>query len=225
MTEATKARPVSGEIMTGAPSCGGMARAGDDIVDAEFEIVERGLPVGEARPPAPAPAVFIQDAPSVQGMDMLRGAEPAAATRPGRRAGAAFWGGGVLLAAIAFWVAGGHALVMRQGTGGLPTPASHLRIADVDTRVDRAGKRAMLFVDGQAVNDGREAAQLPPIEIRVLAPGGATTRYKLGTAERSIAPGGRFAFSSRLEVPKNGVESVSVAFVERGDASGERQGH
>ena len=38
------------------------------------------------------------------------------------------------------------------------------------------------------------------------------TRYTLGTSNRSLAPGERFGFSSRLDVPRNGVKTVSVTF-------------
>ena len=55
---------------------------------------------------------------------------------------------------------------------------------------------------------------LPPLEIRVTGNDGRTTRYTLGTSGRPLAPGERFAFSSRLEVPKNGVKTVSVTFAE-----------
>ena len=42
----------------------------------------------------------------------------------------------------------------------------------------------------------------------------ASPRYRLGTSGRPLAPGEAFAFSSRLDVPKNGVKSVSVTFGE-----------
>jgi hypothetical protein len=91
------------------------------------------------------------------------------------------------------------------------TPAL-LRIEDVSSRVEQRGGRIMLFVDGEAVNDDGSAADLPPIQIRVAAPNGHVTRYNLETAEQTIRAGGRFSFSSRVEVPGNGVKSVSVDF-------------
>jgi hypothetical protein len=72
----------------------------------------------------------------------------------------------------------------------------------------------LLFIDGEASNDGNGASALPPLEIRVTGNDGRITRYTLGTAGRPLAPGERFAFSSRLDVPKNGVRTVSVAFAE-----------
>ena len=55
---------------------------------------------------------------------------------------------------------------------------------------------------------------LPALEIRVTGNDGRITRYRLGTAARPLAPGETFAFSSRLDVPKNGVKTVSVTFAE-----------
>jgi hypothetical protein len=52
------------------------------------------------------------------------------------------------------------------------------------------------------------------MEIRVTHDDGRATFYKLGTSQTPLAPGGRFAFSSRLSVPKNGVKTVTVAFGE-----------
>ena len=72
----------------------------------------------------------------------------------------------------------------------------------------------MLFVDGEAANDGPAAELLPPLEIVVAASDGSTTRYRLGTNGRRLAPGETFAFSSRLDAPKSGVKTVSVMFGE-----------
>ena len=74
------------------------------------------------------------------------------------------------------------------------------------------GTKPVLFVDGEAANDGAKAAPLPPLEIRVTGNDSQVTRYTLGTSSRSLAPGERFGFSSRLDVPRNGVKAVSVTF-------------
>ncbi|RUU50294.1 hypothetical protein EOC99_35320, partial [Mesorhizobium sp. M7A.T.Ca.TU.009.01.1.1] len=65
-----------------------------------------------------------------------------------------------------------------------------------------------------AVNDGAKPTELPPLEIRVTGNDGQTTRYTLGTSGRSLASGERFGFASRLDVPRNGVKTVSVTFAE-----------
>ena len=73
---------------------------------------------------------------------------------------------------------------------------------------------AILFVDGEAANDGSAVAHLPPLDIAVTGNDGRITHYRLGTSGRPMAPGETFAFSSRLDVPKNGVKTVSVTFAE-----------
>ena len=113
----------------------------------------------------------------------------------------------------AFWVSGGHALVRQAPFWAVEQPAgAALSISGVTSRVDASGPTPVLFVDGEAANDGAQAAQLPPLEIRVTGNDGRITRYTLGTSNRSLAPGERFGFSSRLDVPRNGVKTVSVTF-------------
>lgn len=70
----------------------------------------------------------------------------------------------------------------------------------------------MLLVGGEATNDGTIAEKLPPLDIFVTDNDGVVTRYRLGTSGQALAPGEKFAFSSRLDVPKNGVKTVSVSF-------------
>ena len=123
---------------------------------------------------------------------------------------------GLALAAGAFWVSGGHALMRETAqptTIEVPTEAA-FRIEDVASRIEDAGGRQVLFVDGVAVNGGGRAATLPSIEIRVTGSGGRVLRYKLGTSPTQLAPGARFSFSSRLEAPRDGVKSVQVVFAD-----------
>jgi hypothetical protein len=89
-----------------------------------------------------------------------------------------------------------------------------LRISGVTSRVDVSGPRPVLFVDGEAANDGSSVEILPALEITVTGDDGRITHYRLGTGDRPLAPGETFAFSSRLDVPKNGVKTVSVTFGE-----------
>lgn len=212
MADEMKARPVSGEIMTAPRPARAGAAEGADIVDAEYEIVRAPAPAEAARP------VFQPQAPAAGGMEMLRGPVAPPAAGPSR-GGPAFWAAGLAAVAAAFWLSGGHALVV-GGPSAVAGPAAALRIGPVETRLGRAGERLMLFVDSEAINDGTGPARLPPIEIRVTAANGRVTLYNLGTAEQVVAAGGRYAFSSRLEVPKNGVKAVAVAFRENGDARG-----
>jgi len=98
-----------------------------------------------------------------------------------------------------------------QGSG---TASSALSIVGVTSRVDATGRNPILLVDGEADNDGETSVILPPLEIHVSDNRGSVTLYTLGTAGRTLAPGEKFSFSSRLDVPKNGVTAVSVAFAE-----------
>ena len=80
------------------------------------------------------------------------------------RGGPVFWIVGLGLAAGAFWVSGGHALVRQAPFAGQAAPAQSivnaLHIVDVTSRVEDHGGRPVLFVDGEAVNDGRVAATI-----------------------------------------------------------------
>jgi hypothetical protein len=148
-------------------------------------------------------------------MDMLRGADetpkPSLLTR---RGGPVFWMIGLGLVAASFWVSGGHAVVRELPFLAAPEPAPMLAISGVTSRVDVSGPHPLLFVDGEAVNGGNAVGHLPELEIRVVGNDGRTTRYNLGTSGRPLRPGEKFAFSSRLDVPKNGVKTVSVTFAE-----------
>jgi hypothetical protein len=216
MADQLKARPVSGEIMTGPqgrPDAGGTVRLdaamSGDILDADFVTLPRHPPTESQESLQSRP---FGEQPSTDGMDMLRkaGSEP---TRLfAQRGGPAFWGIGTGIAAAAFWISGGHALVSHMTFATHDSPSSALVISAFTSHVDASGERPVLFVDGEAGNDGKLAATLPPLEISVTSDDGSITRYRLGTSERSLAPGERFAFSSRVEVPRNGVKTVSVTF-------------
>src|SRR5690606_35376403 len=84
----------------------------------------------------------------------------------------------------------------------------------VTSRVDASGAKPVLLVDGEVANDGTGPSPLPPLEIKVLGNDGRITRYTLGTSGRPLEPGERFAFSSRLEAPKDCVKTVSVMFAD-----------
>ena len=215
MADERRARPVSGEIMTGMASDSGPERnrreMAGDIVDADYETLPR-IAVGAVPVQSPRAAV---PAPTVEGMEMLRRQDAAPVRGASLPGGPIFWIAGVVADLAAFWISGGHALVRNLpllATGQEAGVA--LSISGVTSRVDASGAKPVLFVDGEAVNDGTEPSPLPPLEIKVLGHDGRVTRYTLGTSGRPLAPGERFAFSSRLEVPKNGVKTVSVIFAE-----------
>ena len=199
-------RPVSGEIMAGPGANSPARRAVPEIADAVFETI---APARDATP------VRFPDAQPATGMEYLKAGVAAVEARS-RHGGPLFWTCGLALVALAFWVSGGHALV-RQQAAAIPsaeTAREALRIGTVTSRVERHGSRDVLFVDGSAENRGSDTRILPPFEIVVTATDGGITNYFLGTNDASLAPGGRYSFSSRLEAPRNGVKSVSVTFRE-----------
>ena len=212
MADCGRARAVSGEIMAGPKAGGavGVARAagGDDIVDAQFEIVGGSGPRAEM--PAGRPIGSL--AAPATGMDLLRKTDAPRQVR--MRGGPLFWVSGIGMALAAFWVSGGHVLLRDLPFAMERAKAGAIRISAVTSRVERSTGRPVLFVDGEAANDGVAAEPLPPLEIVVAGFDGSTTRYRLGTNGRRLAPGETFAFSSRLDAPKSGVKTVSVMFGE-----------
>ena len=213
MADERTARPVSGEIMTDPPAIVAAERIvrgpAAYIVDADYEVMPRLVPTVESVSPPPRLIVT----PSIEGMDMLRKPEAPAERPPAVRGGPIFWIAGIGAALAAFWVSGGHALV-RQAPLLTGAQASALTISGVTSHVDASGANPVLFVDGEAANDGAGPATMPPLEIRVTGNDGRTTRYTLGTSGHSLASGERFGFASRLDVPKNGVRTVLVTFAE-----------
>ncbi|MDQ2703573.1 MAG: hypothetical protein M3Y43_00245 [Pseudomonadota bacterium] len=183
------------------------------IIDAEYITLTFGSPSGESKLRPPLSSTVSPPAPPIVGMDMLRLPAEAAASRRPSRGGPLFWAAGIGLAAAAFWISGGHSLVQDAPFLG-NAPQSALRISGVTSHVDMSGLRPVLFVDGETANDGAAVAHLPPLDIAVTDNDGRVTRYRLGTAGRPMASGETFTFSSRLDVPKNGVKAVSVSFVE-----------
>jgi hypothetical protein len=209
MNEALKARPVSGEIMTDAATPGASVsmRPAGDIINAEFETVG---PVAAAPQVPERPSTrFSAHAPEIAGLDVLKRAEAPPHGQPG---GAAFWLFGLCLAALAFWVSGGHALLPSIHLPAFLAGSPTLKIASVHTRIENIDGHAILFVDGSAANETGRTIEVPPLAINIEGEDGRTTRFFLGTRDREVAAGEIFAFSSRLEVPKDGVKSVSVSF-------------
>jgi hypothetical protein len=212
MNEASKARPVSGEIMTDAATSGAgvSMRPAGDVIDAEFETVVPGTAVPQA-PELPS-VRFSTHAPEIAGLDVLKRAEAPPRRPRGQPGGAAFWTFGLCLAALAFWVSGGHALLPSIHLPAFLAGAPTLRIASVDTRIEKIDGHAILFVDGSAANETGRTIEVPPLAIAVEGEDGRTPHFFLGTRDRKVAAGEIFAFSSRLEVPKDGIKSVSVSF-------------
>lgn len=222
MADRQSARPVSGEIMTGpedrlsAAAAFGQPVSPADVVDADYEVLPRfGRRDNSRQVPNGIAASADNAAAAAQGMNMLRAPETASAPSfATKRGGPIFWTTGACAVFAAFWISGGHVLVRGAAASLAQGPPAILSLSSVTSRVDTSGANPVLFVDGEAGNDGAEASALPPLEIHVTGDDGSVTLYRLGTSGRLLASGERFAFSSRLEVPKNGVRNVSVAFAQ-----------
>lgn len=192
------ARPVSGEIVAGAGLTGRAAGDRADVVDADYVEI-----AGEARPSRPA-----ETGPEPSGMAMLN-AEARGLQAP-MRAGPLFWTAGAVVAAAAFWAAGGHALM--PAATAVKELAPRLTIMDVRSRAEKVDGQVALLVDGTIRNDGRASGPVPALIVNVLSAEGRTASYRLGTLRTPLAAGAKYGFSSRLDMPKDGVRTVTVTF-------------
>lgn len=209
MVKARSAHPVSGEIMTAAPSGRPNAFQRGDIVDADCE------DIGAAPTAAMSGGTgSSRGAHHVDGLGILSSRTGRPRSGVSDRGGPAFWMAGAALVVAAFWVAGGHSAVRAALAAPVEPMRSAITLAGVTSRVDSSGAKPVIFVDGQLRNDGSGPAHLPGLDIRVSDAAGLVTRYRLGTSGQSLAAGDRYAFSSRLDAPKNGVETVAVTFAE-----------
>ena len=193
MAASTNITPLSGEIMSDAGRLAGASPHAIDIVDAEFETIAR---------PAKAKAARIEAPPA--GLDILGQTKIAATSR---RAGAGFWAGGSALAAAAFWMAGGYALVDHFPVDAAPET---VRVAALTTHIARTASGEHLVIDGELENSDTRMTPAPDLQIEVMALGGGVTRYRLGNGRQPIEAGAALRFSSRLAAPPAGIKSVAV---------------
>ena len=146
MPDERHARPVSGEIMA-APVAGtepgepalihAAALIHADVVDAQFETIRPDEPA-VATHPRLSTSIGTAAAP-VQGLATLRKTDTGTRPPVAVRGGPVFWVVGLGLAAGAFWVSGGHALVRQapfstQAEQAQPI-VNPLHIVDVTSRV------------------------------------------------------------------------------------------
>ena len=68
----------------------------------------------------------------------------------------------------------------RRAVLGTQAPQQALSISGVTSRVDISGARPVLFVDGEAANDGTAAEKLPPLDIVVTGNDGAHHTLQAG---------------------------------------------
>jgi len=215
MSDDRIARPVSGEIMSGAAAAPAARREPADFVDADYETVHN---TAESRH---VEAVgFPNRAQRSAGMDILKGSDSRAGAR-GKPAGPLFWLFGLALALGAFWVSGGHALVSHPAEPPLAAPSASpqppLRIVDVTSRLLRDDTGSFLVVDGTVSNTTDGPLPIPALSIRVTGRDGLSKSYFLGTNGHVLEAGSRFPFSSRLAAPNEGVGTVTVDFRREGN--------
>jgi hypothetical protein len=201
---------VSGPVVAGGVD-GMRAERSGDVIDAEFETLKPD-PAERLLPPRAATPIGTATAPAY-GLDTLRKSYVRGSAQAATRGDPIFWTVGMFLVIAAFWISGGHALVSQSLIPAWHfTPANPLSIAGVTSRVeDRAG-RAVLFVEGKALNAAVEEQPVPNIELRVTANDGSVMRYSFKASSGPLPGGSAVAFSSRLEAPKEGVRSVTVNF-------------
>ncbi|MCO5064690.1 MAG: hypothetical protein M9924_09750 [Rhizobiaceae bacterium] len=178
-----------------------------DFIDADYVVVS---PDGRE---APVHSNAYEPFAARSGMDMLRERTFVEARDPAR-GGPLFWAGGIALAALAFWISGGHVLLGEIDNVLPAKPSTHMRIAGWNSQISDTGANPTLMIDGEVVNEGTRAEPMPSLEIEVASANGTRTRYKLGTGDASVDARGTFPFSGRLHLPKDGVQTVSVSFVQ-----------
>lgn len=211
MVQDDRARPVSGEIMSAAIFRGGTALPRDtkNACDAQFET----LPQAKEAAPSGNDMAVVRVSDRVSGLNFLT-QNKTTGRRFAQPRGFLFWSAGLCCVALAFWIAGGHALFMSADRLGLTRAGQALQISAVESRVEAINGRDILFIDGYARNYGPLTHALPTIEIAVTGNDGNVTRYYLGSRESQLESGSHHAFSSRLQAPEAGVKTVSVAFAE-----------
>lgn len=209
MAEFGTARSLSGEMMTAAAAAPRAERVRmADVIDADYVEVapETRPPVSTGSRPAAAAAM------DPGGMSILdKRTAPSFQPRL-RRGGVAFWAGGVTLALSAFWLSGGHAMFDTATLLAAQKADARFRIGNVTQRTQLVDGATALLVAGDVTNEGGTPDDLPRIAISVTGQDGATATYRLGTSGQSLAPDAKYSFSSRLDMPKDGVKTVSVTF-------------
>ncbi|MCB1467482.1 MAG: hypothetical protein KDK08_10160 [Rhizobiaceae bacterium] len=205
MVDSATARSVSGEMMTSHPVSGARSRAfteSADIIDADYMEVE---PVPRDAPPASSGQA--SEAQGHAGMAILdrRARPPMQWAR--QHGGPLFWLAGCIAIVAAFWISGGHSMFRHARV-----TAPDLRIAEVRSRSGSVEGSPALLVDGTIENAGGAAGRVPALAVHVVSQDGDTVVYRLGTLRTPLAPGAKYSFSGRLDMPNDGVRTVSVAF-------------
>lgn len=207
MADIGTARPFSGEMMTADFPSGRGAAVAADIIDADYIEV-----MPDERPTRAEAAT--NAAPGHAGMAMLAKNGDSVRSRERARGGPIFWTAGAVAVVASFWVAGGHAMVRDDLLFATAQKEPKLQISNVRSRAETVDGTVALVVDGDIGNEGQAAGAVPSLAVHVLSTQGAEVVYRLRTLRTPLAPSAKYSFSSRLDMPKDGVKTVSVTFDE-----------
>lgn len=209
MADTGTARSVSGKMMAAGDLSGYGRSDHADVIDADYvEVTPELRRVHPVEDVAGAPVTRM-------GMAMLDRREGAMLPQRGTtRGGPLFWLAGGLAIVAAFWVSGGHAMMPVTSLLSAARDAPDLQIANVRSRAEAIEGIEALLVDGDIRNEGEIAGRVPALAVQVLSQQGETTIYRLGTLRTPLAPGSKYSFSGRLDMPMDGVKTVLVTFDE-----------
>jgi hypothetical protein len=191
----------------GAPP-GGRKR---DFVEAEFE--EVGLPLLTREEVS---RLGIADSVAARlsgdGMSMLKRESWQTVKQ---RGSVLFYAGAAVIVFMAFWISGGYVLFPGFGNGATQKTAA-IRLDKITTSTVTLNEHPLVLVSGNVINSGGERADSPPVKIKVKTKTGDVFSYQLGSKGWPLDPGQSMPFSSRLDVPASGVESVEVGLSAKG---------
>lgn len=168
-----------------------MLSKSDDIVDAEFETLER-------RPKAPKRS-GAADGPA-SGLGLFK-ASPASEKKTGREPMPLplFAAIATMSACASFLVAGGHVIFTRTpSVGESAASVTSIVLEDVTTRVDTSGGRATLIVRAGLANTGSASAPVPAVAITFDRPDGSGSVTHRIVRDEWLVPGDRMTFTSRI---------------------------
>ena len=187
----------------------------EQVVDAEFETIAAGAKV--AAKIAVKVAEINADKITRNKIDTDKigmsvfGKKPA---KPQRDDSFAFYGFGVTLVMLSFWVSGGHALfaqIDRTVTGSIQSRQKPVEIADPAWRVVTQNGQSALHVEGVVRNSGAAGVHSGPVTVTVTYEDGSTKRYLLGRKGWTLGAGQEVVVTGRLDITSAGVASVVMS--------------
>jgi hypothetical protein len=199
----------------------------EPVVDADFETIE-AISISSAKSveiAAPADDKMQADSATEKNNSDRFGTDKVGMSVFGRKPAKlvgddsiAFYGFGVALVMLSFWVSGGHSLfrpIDSTVTGSIPAAASvtdgYSEVVDAAWRVVTIDGRSALHVEGTVRNSGTQAVHTRPVTVTVKQTDGFTKRYLLGQKGWTLGPGQEVVVSGRLDIASAGIASVVIA--------------